>query len=911
MPPTQSLFVAIMPLLMLLFAGGIGPSYVFAQQVDTTDIQLEDPPGQPDQPEQPQETPPPGDEQADNEPVNFSATDSLVFSMGEHREARLYGDAQLNHVRGELTAGRVTLNISENIMSAEAQDEDDEAGEPVLRRGQDEVRSQRIRYNYITDRGKFNVARVGIDRGNLTGDEVKRTDSRTSFVQDGRYSTCELDHPHYYIEADRMKVVDEDEVFFTNAQLHILDIPYPVIFPFGYVPSRMDRRQSGLLEPTYAFQDQERRGLGLQNLGWFQYFNDHLAGRISMDVFTSGTFFIDSRLDYHVRDHYQGNIQLGYSQDRGLEQTDPDFSVNTQRQLQVSHSQDLTPYSRFSTNINLRTQDYHVRNSYDVRDRASTTTTSRLSYNYNQPEGRYNVGISSRLTQNFSDNSVSMTGPNLDFSLQRFNPFERDAAVGGQRWYETLTVRYRSSLETRYDFTPRQDPADPHLQPHDISFFDALLDPSAHEEATGDDRHINAGLRHEVRMNTQFLTGEFVNLTGNARVNEFWYPEHIQRSYNPAEQRVEREIVRGFATARDFNTGFSLNSTIYGVSNAQIGNFEGFRHTFRPSISFNYQPDFSDDIWGYFEEVQVDEEGNTDRFSRFEGSVIGGPSRGERQNISFSLNNVFETRHVTRDTTGERTTNTLRIFDRFNLSTGYNLADDQFPLNDLSFNASSSVFPNLNLNIRARFGFYALDEDGRRMTDFVWQESNRPARLDQFTFRAQTEFQGGDNGEPEFTQSQAHFPEQYDPLDQSPFMMQDPAFRSQNVQRLHAPWSVGINVNYQTRRSGEGGTLEHSAEVNLNNLRLQLTPEWQFATSFGYDFIQDDMTPSRFRFTRNLHCWNLSFEWNPFGDFQFYLFRLTVNDSQIQSLFQKLPGLNNLERSSSPINRRGADSFDF
>ena len=86
----------------------------------------------------------------------------------------------------------------------------------------------------------------------------------------------------YYIRAERMKVVDQEEIFFTNARLYILDIPYPMIFPFGYVPGLgIDQKQSGLLEPTYLFQNAGSRGLGLQNLGWFQYFNDNIVGQAS------------------------------------------------------------------------------------------------------------------------------------------------------------------------------------------------------------------------------------------------------------------------------------------------------------------------------------------------------------------------------------------------------------------------------------------------------------------------------------------------------------------------------------------------------------------------------------------------------------------------------------------------------
>ena len=56
-----------------------------------------------------------------------------------------------------------------------------------------------------------------------------------------------------------MKVVDQEEVFFSNARLYILDIPYPIVFPFGYVPASLEKRRSGLLTPTYAFEAQSQR----------------------------------------------------------------------------------------------------------------------------------------------------------------------------------------------------------------------------------------------------------------------------------------------------------------------------------------------------------------------------------------------------------------------------------------------------------------------------------------------------------------------------------------------------------------------------------------------------------------------------------------------------------------------------
>ena len=827
--------------------------------------------------------------------IRFSSRDSLVFTTRGDRRATLYGNARVGNEKGELTAGEVLLNLDRNEMSARAGDPADTLSEPVLQRGEDRVRSRRIAYNYQTDKGKFEVARITMDQGNVIGTQVKRTAPHVIFVEDGIYSTCELDHPHFYIRARRMKVVDEDEIFFTRARLFILDIPYPLVFPFGYVPSRISRKQSGILEPSFTYQDQQSRGIGLQNLGWFQYFSDYLTGQVSVDIFTSGTFYLNSRMNYRRTDRYTGSVDLGYSRDQGLEPTDPGFVTNVQRNLAVNHNQTLTPFSTLSANINLRTADFYSRNSYDYEDRAQVSTTSRIAYNFNHPEGAYSFNISGSGTQDFSTDATTITGPTMNFSLRRITPFQRTGPARRESWYETLSIQYNNRLESRYSYRPLEDT--------DIGFFEALFNPSRHRKATGDIRHINAGLRQTARADMQLLSSTYANIGTNVSFNEYWYPETYREEWDPEQNRVVPRMEQGFQTGRDFSTSVSLNTTVYGLSETRIGRFEGFRHTMRPSVSFSYRPDFSDDFWGYYREVQVNQAGDTRKYSIFQGGVVQGPAAGEQRALSLSLNNVLETKEVRRDTTGERNERVVRLIDRFNLSTSYNFAAESFQLSNLNATISSSFFQNLNLNASANFSFYDTDEDGNLVDRYIWKETDRFMRLVNFTFAASTRFSGGGtNGRGRFEQPKWHYPQHYDPLDQSRFHPIDEAIHYGKVERVDVPWSMNLSFNYRWRK-GPGTAVTRSAVVNAQSIQFRLTPEWQVGTSLGYDFIEKELTPSRFNVTRNLHCWDLTFQWNPFGDFKFFLFRLSVRDSQLHGLFQKLPGLNNLERSSSPINR--------
>lgn len=858
----------------------------------------------------PQDTlPQPGRRPAQNQgslqkgEVRFQASDSLVFDFTDERIAQLYGSAKVNHQSGQLESGKVTLNLDRNIVRASTQTPQDTLSQPVLtRQGQPPVRSNSIAFNYKTEKGRFEVARVEVSEGKLTGTKVKNTSPHVVFLEDAIYSTCKLDHPHYYIKMDQAKLVrknGKEEVFFKNARLYILDIPYPIVFPFGYFPGNLTRRQSGLLEPTYVFQQTNERGLGLRNIGWFQYFNDYITGQASVDIFTSGTFFLDAQTRYRNRDRYSGSIQIGYSRQQGLEPTDPDFSTQVDKSISVQHSQQFSPFSRLAANIDLRTGSFYENNSYDIDKRAQTSANSSLNYSYTHPENLFTFSSNMNLNQNFETNVVSLTGPQFDFSLRRFTPFENESTTSeNEPWYESLSISYDNSFQSEYRFNPIGQGSSK------IDWFEALLDPSKYREATGNSDHIKYGFQQNAIVSiNNLLNSRFLNLSANGRYTEFWYPATIRKIYGPISQKPETVKVPGFASAREFQTNMNFSTTFYGISNTHISNIVGFRHTVRPSVGLVYRPDFSSDFFGYYREVQADSTGRTVEYSIFEDQIFTGPGAGEQRAVSFGINNVFEAKQVKRDSTGEKNERILRLIDNLSVNSSYNFAADSLRLAPLNASLSSSIVNGVNIRATARFNFYERDSLNRLVDDFLLTERGRLAELSSFNFTASTSFSGGD-GRGVRINEQPYFPARYDPYNQSIFDEMDPYFNSRPVQPINAPWSVSINFSYDWSRNGSP-----RATINAQNIQFQLTPKWSFSTRLGYDFIQQELTPSEFSLSRNLHEWSLQFRMRPFGDFQYYFFKLSVNSSQIQSIFQKLPLLKNLERSSSPTGQGLGSSF--
>lgn len=844
--------------------------------------------------------------------VNFQSSDSLVFVFDTSRTATLYGSASVSHSAGQLKAGKVSLNLDQNIVSANTQTPEDTLSQPVLIRENDEVRSNRIDFNYQTEKGRFEVARIGVQDGNVTGTRVKKTGPHVIFLEDAIYSTCTLDHPHYYIKADRMKVVDEEQVFFERARLYILDIPYPLVFPFGYLPRTFDQKQSGLLEPTYAFQNRETRGIGLQNLGWFQYFNDYITAQASMDIFTSGSYFVDTQTNYRLRDKFNGNIQLGYSKENsGLESTDPGYQTTVQKRLAISHQQDFSPYASFNANVNLRTADYFQENSYDPDDRAETSTSSNINYRYRHPEGTYNFDVSVRQNQNFKTNVTRLSGPDMNFSLKRFSPFTNDQTTSGnQKWYENISLSYQNMFDSEFDYRPtRADSAQ-------YNWFEALMDPDKYNEATGESTHYQYGFQQQADISLgQILNSQFLNMSANANYNEYWFPSSIRKSFVPDSNEIVERRVQGFTTARDFSTGLSFSTTVYGLMNARIGKLQSFRHTLRPSLSLSYRPDFSSDFWGFYRSVQSgpEQEDGTipeQRYSIFENEVFNGPGQGEQRSLGFSLDNTFEAKQVKRDSTGEKQENVIRLIDQLNMSSSYNFAADSLKLADLNTSFSARVIDGMNIRASANFNFYQRNDDGNKIDRFLLTNSGNPLEMTQFSASTSYSFDWGGGGLQTGGRQGAepHYPANYDPFNQQIFHPVDPHFNTQPVQEFNSPFSFSVNFSYRWNLNPTGNN-RTSATINANNINLKLTPRWDFRTQIGYDFIRKELTPSQFSLNRSMHDWNLSFTMNPFGESQYYFFSLRINAGQLQGIIQKLPLLNNLERSSGSTGRRPPTGF--
>lgn len=65
---------------------------------------------------------------------------------------------------------------------------------------------------------------------------------------------------------------------------------------------------------------------------------------------------------------------------------------------------------------------------------------------------------------------------------------------------------------------------------------------------------------------------------------------------------------------------------------------------------------------------------------------------------------------------------------------------------------------------------------------------------------------------------------------------------------------------------------------------FSLTPKWKISFTSGYNFATKEISASSFQITRDLHCWEMSFNCIPFGQHQSYNFQINVRSSMLKDL---------------------------
>ena len=838
--------------------------------------------------------------------VHYNANDSITLNMGT-RNVKIYGKGKIDYKPIALDAEEININWEENYMQAYgvADSTGKVTGKPIFKNGSEVYETEEIKYNFKTE--KASISGLVTTQGDafIHSDKVFKNSKGELFNQTTLYTTCNLAHPHYSIRATKVKVIPNKEMIAGPFNMIIHDVPTPLGFAFGMFPDQQNRT-SGVIFPDFG--EETRRGFYLKNGGYYFAFNDYINLDLTGSIYTKGGWAIGAKSSYYVRYKFRGSFSANFTRLKTEDEATLDDNISNDFKLSWSHTPQTKGTGRFSANVNYATATYNVNNQLsNQNDQIRTNLSSSVSYSKTFAGTPLSLGINGRFNQNLKTKEADLQLPSLTFNVQNIYPFKGKAS-SGNKWYEKINFRYSmaatNSITNKLSVPIIDDEGE--LTTQD-SVFEITSETIPYLISQGSN-----GIKHNIPLQTSFKALKYFTLSPSINYNEIWYFKKLDYSFNEETNKIESDTIEGFNAIRSYSASASLNTRLYGtvLFKREYG-IQAIRHMMTPSISYSYRPNFGDEKYGYYQTVQSDTLGNTKKLSRYSGFVYGsGPGSGESSSISLSITNTLEMKYKSRkDTTGKA--EKIAILRNFGLSTSYNMAAEEFKLAPISLRATTDLLKNkelgsvkttgLSLNFNGTINpyVYHLDSILNEGTDnetiyqtkydqYAWNNGQGLGRLSKLNISVNTGFQakksGNSSGEGRSSgRSLAQGANNINTNSDKEEAELDEFINNPDLYvDFNIPWSIRFTYNLNYSRDGfKEGKVTQSLRFNGD---LSITEKWKVTFNSGYDFEKKKFTEARFNIVRDLHCWDMTLSWTPFGRYQSYNFTIKAKSSLLQDL---------------------------
>ena len=777
--------------------------------------------------------------------IDYNADDSVRFSIQE-KKVYLYGNGFVKYLTTELRADYIELDMDKKLAMATGVPDSvgKLKGTPKFKDGGQEFESTELHYNFDTKKGYVTEIITQEGEGYIQGKTTKKMSDSVYCVKHGMYTTCdEHDHPHFGLNMSKAKMIKDKKIFVGFTNLELEGIPLPIFIPFGFFPITK-KATSGIIMPTYG--EERMRGFNLRGGGYYIYINDYIDMNITGDIYTNGSWGLQYATQYRKRYKFNGNLNFTISKNYVSEKGLPDYQESSDWSVRWTHTQDgkANPYSSFSASVDMSSANNNYYNANTVDGIANQRKQSSISWSKKWPESPFSLSGSFNHSQNSRDSSIAITLPNLSLRMTQIYPFRKKGKSGEMKWYDNIGVSY--SAELRNSIQTKED-----------KLFKSSFE-----------RDWSNGFKHNIPISLQFKIAKDVTFTPSLNYNGYLNLKTIEKIWIPdtsanGGQFITRDVP-GLNYSHDYSASGSIGytPTIYGMFMFKPGcKVVAIRHMIRPSISASYTPaikplgNYKKSYFDGEKEVEYDiHEGLT-----YRPNTTGGKQSGS---ISFSLDNNVEMKvRNDKDTTGDEEFKKVKLLESFRLSTSYNPFADSMNFSNISISARTKILNNkVDLNFSGTIDPYAIDTNNVRYNKY----HGKLGRLTNATISTKFSF-SADNGQNKEKKNDlvGGFYDDYMDFD--------------------VPWNISISYNFTYSRPSPYRSPTISQIVNFSG-DLSLTPKWKINFQSGYDIKNKEVTSTSFSVTRDLHCWEMTFNCMPFGQHQSYNFEIHVRSSLLRDL---------------------------
>jgi len=818
--------------------------------------------------------------------VNYVASDSIYYNM-ENQKISMYGDSNIDYGTINLKAEEIEIDWNNKLIDANFKLDTlgKKIGKPIFTEENQSYETDKISYNFDSKKAKIKGIVTQLDDAYMQGKDVKKNEFDELFIHDAKYTTCNLAEPHFHISAKKIKVIPGKKVVSGPFHLKFGDIPTPLGFIFGMFP-QPKKTVSGIIMPNYG--EEKRRGFYLRDGGYYFAVNEKLDLQLTGDIYSKGSYGFSLGTNYKKRYSYSGSLRFDYNSTKMGEFENSGISKDFS--LAWSHSPDTRgKSSRFSSSVNFQTNSYNQNKNLvytNFNESINAQFNSNISYSKTFKGTPFNFSANLRHSQNVQTKKVNLTLPDVSYSMSRIYPFKNVGKLGKSALGK-LSISHRftgrvqlsnagigSSL-SGINVINSSDNFSEQIE-FNLDNFNSILDRS------------KIGVKHTIPISTSFNLFKYFTFSPNVNYEEIWYLKKLNYSYNEIENGVEIDTTNAFSRAWSYNTAFSMSTRIYGTLFFKKGKIKAIRHVISPEISFSFSPDFTKPKFGYYEDVKINEEGDTKLLSKYENFLYGTPRIGSSASMNFYIGNNLELKVLDKNDSISGTKK-IKIFENLAFTSSYNFLADSFKLNPIRFTARTSFFKGLiNLSLSGNIDPYTYKLDStaelsngsqviyqRRVSDLAILNKKGIGSLDFINIALGFRFSAND------FKNESRKEE----LDSEFGSRQELDYINSNMAEyidFNVPWSVNASYNLNRRKIGyKDPTLTQTLTFSGD---LSISEKTKLSFRSGYDFKNKMLTQTSINATRDLHCWRINFSWVPFGRFQSYNLSINAVSALLQDL---------------------------
>ena len=872
-------------------------------------------------------------------PAFTTAKDSIITDFtGGQRKIYYYGGATVTYQDMKLTADYIEYDMKTNTVFARGQLDTlsgEWVGQPEMTQGGKDYKMEELRYNFATRKARITNMVTKEAEGLLQGKDIQMMPDQSVNMENGMYTVCDLEHPHYYLKMTMAKVVTKpsQKTVFGPAYPVIADVPIPLGLPFGFVPKK-PTRATGMLMPTFG--EEVARGFYVRDAGMYFVFGDYFDLSLTGSYYTLGSWAVDVNSRYKVNYKFNGSFSLTYSNDQAGERGSADFTQSRNFGLRWSHSQDpkAHPGTSFSASVNFSSPSNNRYNSRSVTEAQQNMVSSSISYSHNW-NGKVNLSVNALHNQNTRDSSYSFTLPNVTLSVTRFYPFKRKVRVGKERFYEKISFGYSTSLQNRINFKMREM-QDYVMDENGQHVTETNLDGVVYRKKEFGDslgvkalERLNNGMSHSFQIGLpNFTLFKYINVTPSVQYGMNWMfsagTQTLEPEYNSdgtplmvtdkegnyvQAQKVVTDpgtALNYFGATHTYSGSMNLSTRLYGMFNfGKHRAIQAIRHVVTPSMSISFSPEKGLAFNGWRTlDPYYDKRGSFHDVTYYNIYSLSGnhnsvspPGRGKTGSMSFSLGNNLEAKvRDLRDTTGTGSKK-VKLLDQLNFNGSYNFLADSLKMSNIGVSISTNLFGKLNVSGNLNFDPYAINERGQKINKFNIAATGVPLRLTNasaslsYSLNGKGSINGNDGRRDSSGNGPSGDANSYQRIYYHPITGEYIPGGYVYYMNPNAPWSINFSYSFSYSKSYQytnNQLITNNRITQTLNLsgNIKLTPRLNIQATSGFDVMAMKMTTTQISATYDLHCFNIAVSWVPAGQWKSYSFRIAANASALADLLR-------------------------